>query len=83
LEKHVTSNIKIDQVLNITGLQQPQSSFLVSKTLEKVHSGGVLEIISDSKHSRNILRSICPKSRYSILEKKEIRGLFHYTIKKN
>lgn len=74
---------KIDQVLNIAGLLQPQSIFLVRKTLERVKQGGVLEIVSDNHNSKYILSSACSKSRYKIIERKEVRGLFHYTIIKN
>ena len=74
---------KIDQVLNIAGLLQPQSVFLVRKTLERVQDGSVLEIVSDRHNSRNILTGLCPKNKYTIVEKKEVCGLYHYTIKKN
>ena len=74
---------KIDQVLNITGLLQPQSFFLVRKTLEKFKQGKVLEIVSDKENSKAILENLCPRKKYQILEQKEIRGLFHFIITKN
>jgi TusA-related sulfurtransferase len=74
---------KIDQVLNIVGFLQPQSNFLVSKTLEKVEKGGVVEVISNEKNSMKIMTGLCPKRKYKITETREISGLFHYTIMKN
>lgn len=78
----MSSKRKIDQVLNIVGLLQPQSVFLVRKTLEKVKCGGTLEIVSDKSKSMNILTGLCPKNKYQIIGKKEMRGLFHYIILK-
>jgi len=79
----LSTKIKIDQVLNIAGLLQPQSFFLLRKTLEKIKRGGVLEIVSDQKNSKNIQRSLYPENKYMLIEKKEVHGLFHYTIMKN
>ena len=73
---------KIDQVLNIVGLLQPQSNFLVSKTLEKVEKGGTLEVISNEKDSKNIITGLCPKRKYKITETRKVGGLFYYIIVK-
>ena len=73
---------KIDQVLNIVGLLQPQSNFLVSKTLDKIEKGGTVEVISNEKNYMNITTGMCPKGKYEIVETKKIRGHFHYTILK-
>lgn len=74
---------KIDQVLNVAGLLQPQSVFLINKTFEKIKCGTTLEIVTDKSKATYILAGLCPRKKYSIVEKKEIRGLFHYTIIKN
>lgn len=73
---------KIDQVLNIVGLLQPQSSFLVRKTLEKIEKGGAVEVVSNEKNPMNIMTGLCPKRKYKITETREVRGIFHYTIVK-
>ena len=74
---------KIDQVLNIVGLLQPQSNFLVRKTLEKIEEGGAVEVVSNEKNSMNIMTGLSPKRKYKIAETREIRGLFHYIIVKS
>jgi len=73
---------KIDQVLNVVGLLQPQSNFLVSKTLEKGGEGRTVEVISNEKNSMNIMTGLCSKGKYKITEKREVHGLFHYIIVK-
>lgn len=78
----VSSTEKTDQVLNIVGLLQPQSVFLIRKTIEKIRCGETLEIVSDKKKSLYILADLCLEKKYKIIGKKEIRGLFHYTIMK-
>lgn len=72
---------KIEQVLNITGLLEPQSIFLVRNTLERINQGGTLEIVSE-KNSMDIPNGLCSGKKYIIFDKKEIHGLFHYKIKK-
>ena len=79
----MTTKRKIEQVLNIVGLLQPQSSFLVKKTLEKIEEGGAVEVVSNEKNSMNIMTGLCPKRKYKIAETREIRGLFHYIIVKS
>lgn len=79
----MTTKNKVNQVLNITGLLQPQSVFIVRKTLERFEQGRVLEIVSDKENSKTILENLCPRKKYQILEQKEIRGLFHFIITKN
>jgi TusA-related sulfurtransferase len=74
---------KVDQVLNIVGLLQPQSNFLVKKTLEKIDIGGAVEVVSNEKNSMNIMTGLCTKRKYKITETREICGLFHYIIVKN
>jgi len=78
----VATKIKIDQVLNVVGLLQPQSNFLVTKTLEKVAEGGTVEVISNEKNSMNIITGLCPKGKYTITETRKVHGLFHYIIVK-
>ena len=73
---------KIDQVLNVVGLLQPQSNFLVSKTLEKSEEGRAVEVISSEKNFMNIMTGLYPKGKYKITETREVHGLFHYIIVK-
>ena len=71
---------KIDKVLNISGLQPPQSIFLITKTLEKVQSGGLLEIVSSETTIMKNIPRILDGTSYKILEVKEKHGLVYYTI---
>jgi TusA-related sulfurtransferase len=73
---------KIDQVLNVVGLLQPQFSFLVSKTLDKIEEGRTVEVISNEKNSNDIITGLCPKEKYKITETRKVHGLFHYIIVK-
>jgi TusA-related sulfurtransferase len=74
---------KVDQVLNIVGLLQPQSNFLVRKTLENIEIGGAVEVVSNEKNSMKIMTGMCPKRKYKITETREKCGLFHYIIVKS
>lgn len=78
---YVTHKRKIDQVLNVAGLLQPQSVFLIRRTLEKVKSGETLEIVTDKRKSAYFFTTLSPK--YKIVEKKEMRGFYHYIITRN
>lgn len=73
---------KIDKVLNISGLQAPQSTFLLTKTLEKVQPGGLLEIISQEKKLMENIPGEFEDTSYRIVEVKEKNGLVYYTIVK-
>ncbi len=73
---------KIDKVLNISGLQAPQSTFLITKTLEKVESGGLLEIISQEKTLMENIPREFEDTSYRIVKVKEKKGLVYYTIVK-
>ncbi len=73
---------KIDRVLNISGLQAPQSIFLITKTLEKVQAGDLLEIISLEKTLLEDIPEKLEDTSYTIVEVKEKNGLVYYTIAK-
>jgi len=73
---------KIDKVLNISGLQAPQSTFLITKTLEKVQPGGLLEIVSLEKTLMENIPNEFEDTLYRILEVRERNGLVYYTIVK-
>ena len=79
----MTTKSKIDQVLNIAGLLQPQSVFLVNKTLQRFKQGEVVEIVCDKKNSKTILANLCPRKKYKIMEQKEMCGFSHLIIMKN
>lgn len=76
-------NKNIDQVINIAGLLQPQSTFLVSKTLERVGRGGVVEIVTDNRNSGTLLHELGQKNKFKIIGRQEVLGFFHFTIVKN
>ncbi len=73
---------KIDKVLNISGLQQPQSMFLITKTLEKVQPGDLLEIVSPEKRLMENIPQEFEDISYRIVEVREKNGLVYYTIAK-
>jgi len=73
---------KIDKVLNISGLQQPQSMFLITKTLEKVQPGDLLEIVSPEKRLMENIPQEFEDISYRIVEVREKNGLVYYTIVK-
>jgi TusA-related sulfurtransferase len=79
----MAKKIHVDKVLNLSGLQTPQSIFLITKTLEKVKQGGLLEIVSREKAIIRDIPTLFDGTSCKIIEIKEKHGLVHYTIIKN
>jgi len=71
---------KIDKVLNISGLQPPQSTFLITKTLEKVQPGDLLEIVSLEKRLMENIPSQFENASYRIVDVREKNGFVYHTI---
>jgi TusA-related sulfurtransferase len=71
---------KIDKILNLDGLQPPQSIFLIRKTLEKVEQGGTVEIVSREKEILQGIPRLFENTSYALVEIKQEHGLVHYTI---
>ncbi len=72
--------IQVDKILNVSGLIPPQSNFLISKTLEEVQQGAVLEIISREKKTLQFIPRLCRDCSCRILASREVNGLIYYTV---
>lgn len=73
---------RIDQVVNVVGLFQPQAGFLVTNALERLEQGCTMEVITNEKDFSNLLPPQQDQTKYSVTESGEVFGNFYYTILK-
>lgn len=73
---------KIDKVLNVSDLRVPQSIFLITKTLEKVKPGSLLQVVSREKTLLENMSGEYGNRSYGIVEVEEKQGVVYLTIVK-
>lgn len=73
---------RIHQVVNVVGLNQPQSGFLVANALEKLEPGGIIEIITNEKDFSNLVYPVWRQKKYAVTGTREAQGNFCYTVVK-
>ena len=74
--------IKIDRILNVTGLLCPQPHLIATKALAEMKRGETLEMISTDKSTKNTIPFLCQKGRYKLLQTREEDGHIHFVIEK-
>lgn len=73
---------RIHQVVNVVGLAQPQSGFLVANALDKLEPGGIIEIITSERDFSNLVFPVWRQKKYAVTETREAQGNFCYTVLK-
>ena len=77
------NTIKVDMVLDTKGLSCPMPMLKTKKTIGKLESGQVIEIIGTDPGSKNDIPDWCTRSGHQFLGgKDENSGVFHFYIKK-
>jgi tRNA 2-thiouridine synthesizing protein A len=73
----------IDQTLDVKGLTCPMPILKLSKTMKKLKSGQILEMLGTDPGTKLDLESWCKKSGNELLDEGELDGgVFRFVIKK-
>ncbi len=72
-----------DMVLDTQGLSCPMPMLKTKKTMGKIESGKILEVIGTDPGSKNDIPEWCTKSGHELVGDKEENGVFHFFIKKS
>jgi tRNA 2-thiouridine synthesizing protein A len=82
-EKHpVAERIKIDRVLNVSGLLSPHPSLITAKKLEDMNPGEILEVVCSDKCVKVSIPALCRQGHYELVETREEKGRIHFIIRK-
>ncbi len=73
----------IDETLDVKGLTCPMPILKLSKTMKKLESGKVLEMLGTDPGTKTDLDSWCQKTGNELLDFSELEGgVFRYVIRK-
>ena len=78
----MAESMKIDRLLNLSGLLCPNPSLITSKKLEDMKSGEILEVVCSDKSVKVSIPALCQKGDYELVETREEKGLIHFIIRK-
>ncbi len=74
--------MQVDQTLDCKGLSCPMPIIKLAKTIKKMNSGEVLELLGTDPGSKSDVPAWCEKTGNSFLEQKVESGTFIFYIKK-
>ena len=74
--------MQVDQTLDCKGLSCPMPIIKLSKTMKKMKTGEVLEMIGTDPGSKTDVPAWCSKTGNEFLEHNEDNGAFIFYIKK-
>jgi len=80
--KKKEGKMQADQTLDCKGLSCPMPIIKLAKTIKKMNSGEVLEMIGTDPGSKTDVPAWCEKTGNIFLEQKEEGGVFIFYIKK-
>jgi tRNA 2-thiouridine synthesizing protein A len=69
-------------MLDVCGFVCPHPQIYTKKSIEKISSGDVLEVVFDNPSSGETITQMCESAGHEVLDKKQDEGKFIYTIKK-
>jgi tRNA 2-thiouridine synthesizing protein A len=69
-------------MLDVCGFVCPHPQIYTKKSLEKIGSGDVLEVVFDNPSSGETIVQMCEASGHEVMEKKQEGGKLIYLIKK-
>ena len=78
----MSEGVKIDRVLNVSGLPCPNPSMITAKKLEDMNPGEILEVVCSDKCVKVSIPSLCRQEKHELLETREQRGQIHFIIRK-
>ena len=60
-------HIKVDRIVNVSGLQEPQPLFIVQKTIRKMRKGEILEIIGSKFTIEHLAKALQKMKEFTLL----------------
>jgi len=69
-------------MLDVCGYVCPHPQIYTKKSLEKIGSGEIVEVIFDNPSSAETIIQMCETSGHDVIEKKQEGGKFIYKIRK-
>lgn len=69
--------------LDACGLVCPHPQIYTKKSMGKMNTGEVLEIVFDNPASKETIESLCVHEGYEIMGRKETGGKYIFRIRKN
>ncbi len=69
-------------MLDVCGFVCPHPQIYTKKSLEKISSGDMLDVIFDNPSSGETIIQMCEAAGHSVLNKKQEGNKYVYTIKK-
>ncbi len=78
----MSEGIKIDRVLNLSGLLCPNPTLITGNKLKDMKPGEILEVVCSDKAVKLSIPDLCRKAKYKLIETREERGLIRFIIRK-
>ncbi len=78
----MSQEIKADEVLDCRGLSCPMPILKTKKTMEKMKSGQILELLSSDPGTKNDLPSFVKRGGHEYMGMKEDEGFLRFYLKK-
>ncbi len=77
----MVEDIKPDETLDCRGLSCPMPVLKTKKTISKMESGQILEILSTDPGTKNDMPSFASRSGHEYLGEKDDEGFFRFYLK--
>lgn len=78
----MTTEVKIDKVLDVKGLVCPRPMVMTMNTLKTMEKGQVLHVLANDSSTKHSIPALCERSGYKLLEMKDESGTINFVIQK-
>ena len=77
------SDVKVDKVLDLKGLNCPMPVLKTKKALDAMQGGEVMELLVTDAGSKSDIPALLNRTGNTLVEMKEAAGVYTFIIKKN
>lgn len=78
----MTTEVKIDKVLDVKGLVCPRPMVMTMNTLKTMGKGQVLHVLANDSSTKHSIPALCERSGYKLVEMKDEAGTISFIIQK-
>ncbi|MCL4536925.1 MAG: sulfurtransferase TusA family protein [Nitrospirae bacterium] len=78
----MTTEAKIDKVLDVKGLVCPRPMVMTMNTLKTMEKGQVLHVLANDSSTKHSIPALCERSGYKLVEMKDEAGTISFIIQK-
>ncbi len=78
----MSTDVKIDEVLDVLGLVCPRPMVMTMTALKKMEKGRTLKVTANDSSVKHSIPSFCERSGYTLLEQSEQNGSYIFIIRK-